>query len=470
MLTNLCIVLNLNNVIPTISCAWYSFTAWGNLSCEMSAFMNKQRVKTPMSVRHIMVIAAGILLCLGPCALVYNTWSIFVVPVSTTLEVSSSQFTLYITLVYLIGGLASPVAGNLMERFDLRIVLSVSVLFVTVGMGLCAFWIHIWQFYISGILIGFGIVSLMFLAVPTLINRWFVERTGFFIGLCFSMSGVGGALWSMVGGIVFSVADWRSAYLLFAVLVLATGLIASLVLIRSYPSEVGLLPYGAAVGSKTEDAGASQTKGKQWGVSAHVMFRSPVFYTLMITMGIFNALTVVGNLFATYIYHLGDIGSAGVTAQSAIMLASAVAACIMVLSAVGKVLLGAVSDKSLFVALCIPCVCGSLSILFMWFGAPISPLFIYAGGLLCGVLYAAVDALGASFTRQIAGPRDYTLIYSRVAIIVNLAGAVSATLFAAVAEISWEAEWIMALSLIALAFVLGLATIVKGTKLEQTYE
>ena len=142
----------------------------------------------------------------------------------------------------------------------------------------------------------------------------------------------------------------------------------------------------------------------------------------------------------------------------------------MALSALSKVLLGAVSDKSLLVALCIPCVCGALSILCMWFGAPVSSLFIYAGGLLCGVLYAAVDALGASFTRAIAGPRDYTLIYSRVAIVVNLAGAGAATLFAAVAEISWEAEWIMALSLLALTFVLGLYTIVKGKKLEQTYE
>lgn len=478
------------------------FHCLGNISCGMGASMDKQCIKTSLSARHIMVVAAGILLCLGPCALVYNTWSIFVVPVSTALGASSSQFTLYITLVYLIGGLASPVAGNLMERFDLRIVLSISVLFVVIGMGLCSFWNQIWQFYISGVLIGFGIVSLMFLAVPTLINRWFVERTGFFIGLCFSMSGVGGALWSMVGGIVFSIADWRSAYLLFALLVLVTGLIATVVLIRSYPSEVGLEPYGTLVDSKmnndnlsesefeqleftnphsvgagtscdsdTNDAKADfDAKGKQWGVPARVMFRSPVFYTLMITMGIFNALTVVGNLFATYIYYLGDSGSAGITPDSAIMLASAVAACIMVLSAVSKVLLGAVSDKSLVVALCIPCICGSLSILCMWFGAPLSSVFVYAGGLLCGVLYAAVDALGASFTRQIAGPRDYTLIYSRVAIIVNLAGAVSATLFAAVAEISWEAEWIMALSLIAITFVLGMVTIKKGKRLEQTYE
>ena len=43
--------------------------------------MNKNS-KTPLATRHIMIVIAGILICLGPCALVYNTWSIFVVHVS----------------------------------------------------------------------------------------------------------------------------------------------------------------------------------------------------------------------------------------------------------------------------------------------------------------------------------------------------------------------------------------------------
>lgn len=30
-----------------------------------------------MTGRHVMVLLAGVLICLGPCALVYNTWSIF---------------------------------------------------------------------------------------------------------------------------------------------------------------------------------------------------------------------------------------------------------------------------------------------------------------------------------------------------------------------------------------------------------
>lgn len=435
-----------------------------------------------MTSRHVMVILAGILICLGPCALVYNTWSIFIVPVTASLDASSSQFTFYITLVYLISALASPVMGNLMERFDLRMVLSLSVVLVALGMVLCSFWDAIWQFYISGALIGFGIVSLMFLAVPTLINRWFKKRTGFFIGLCFSMSGIGGAVWSMVGGAIFAIANWRVAYLIFAGIVLVTGLIATIVLIRSYPSEIGLLPYGESLADQgstnpvenvaiyNRENNIANQKPKEWGVSASVMFRSPVFYSLMVTMGIFNSLTVVGNLFATYIYHLSDLGVSSITSENAVMLASGVAACIMALSAAGKVILGAVSDKSLYIALSIPCICGVVSIVCMWFGGPISSVFIYAGGLLCGVLYAAVDALGASFTRQIVGPRDYTLIYSRVAIVVNVAGAISATLFAAVAEVSWEAEWIMALSLILIAFVLGLITIQKGKTLNQTYE
>ncbi len=70
------------------------FHCLGNISCGMGASMDKQCIKTSLSARHIMVVAAGILLCLGPCALVYNTWSIFVVPVSTALGASSSQFTL----------------------------------------------------------------------------------------------------------------------------------------------------------------------------------------------------------------------------------------------------------------------------------------------------------------------------------------------------------------------------------------
>ena len=81
------------------------------------------------------------------------------------------------------------------------------------------------------------------------------------------------------------------------------------------------------------------------GVSASVMFRSPVFYLLILSMGIFNSLTVTVNLYATYIHHLGALALAGITPEGAMMMASVIASCLMAVSAGSKVLLGAISDK-----------------------------------------------------------------------------------------------------------------------------
>ncbi len=433
---------------------------------------------TAMTVRHWFIVLAGILIAFGPCALVYNVWSIFVVPVSNELGVASSQFTFFITLVYLIGGIAAPFAGNLLQKFDLRIVLSVSVLLVAAGLLGCSFWTQIWQFYASGVVIGFGVVSLMFLAIPTLVNRWFAKRTGFFIGLCFAMSGIGGAVWSMVGGILIADFSWRTAYLVFSAAVLVLGLLATLGLVRSYPSEVGLRPYrtegeresDTQQNGTQQDCSSDEPVAKQWGVSAHVMFRSPVFYLLMVSMGLFNALTVVVNLYASYIYHLGDAGLAGITPESAVLMASSVAAGIMAVAALGKVVLGALCDKSMMAALSMATLCGLASIVLMWVGES-QALLIYVGGALGGVLYAAIDGLAPSLTRQVVGPRDYTIIYSRIAMFVNFAGAFAATAFTAVSEISWEAEWMLGIAVVAASFALGAAAVLLARKtLTPTYE
>lgn len=426
-------------------------------------------IREPMTCRHWLIIAAGVLIAFGPCALVYNVWSIFVVPVSSSLGVASSQFTFFITLVYLVGGIAAPFAGNLLQKYDLRIVLSVSVAMVALGLFLCSFWNHIYLFYVSGVVVGFGIVSLMFLAIPTLINRWFLQHAGLFMGICFAMSGVGGAVWSMVGGLIIDASTWRVAYQVFSALVLVIGLFATLVCVRSYPEEVGLRPFGAQP-LQEDSASAHGGEGlKLRGVSASVMFRSPVFYLLIFSMGIFNALTVTVNLYATYIHHLGALGLAGITPDGAVIMASVVASCLMAVSAGSKVLLGAISDKSMIGALAIAFVGGVVSICCMWLWAW-SPEVIVFGGALGGVLYAAIDALAPSITRQIVGPRDYTIIYSRVAIVVNLAGAVAATVFTAVAEASWEAEWVMSLILVTVAFASCVAAVRFGKNLEQTLE
>ncbi|MFR5090642.1 MAG: hypothetical protein ACLTDR_00145 [Adlercreutzia equolifaciens] len=53
-------------------------------------------------------------------------------------------------------------------------------------------------FYVAAVMLGLGEITILWLAIPTLINRWFVERAGFFIGLCMAFTGIGGAIWCRV--------------------------------------------------------------------------------------------------------------------------------------------------------------------------------------------------------------------------------------------------------------------------------
>lgn len=63
------------------------------------------------------------------------------------------------------------------------------------------------------------------------------------------------------------------------------------------------------------------------------------------------------------------------------MMASVTASCLMAVSAGSKVLLGAISDKSMIGALVIAFVGGVVSICCMWFGSS-SPELIMLGGAL----------------------------------------------------------------------------------------
>ena len=73
------------------------------------------------SVRAVLVIAAcGIGNILGATTIINATFSNFLVPVSTSLGWPRSRFSFVLTLISLVGVVAYPVAGRLIDRFGAR--------------------------------------------------------------------------------------------------------------------------------------------------------------------------------------------------------------------------------------------------------------------------------------------------------------------------------------------------------------
>ena len=146
-----------------------------------------------------LIVLSGIVITCVPCALVLSCAGIFFTPVSTFFGVSKATYSLYFSILNVAMMVALPVAGRLMERLDMRLVLSACV--VMAGGGLIAFstFNEMWQFYVVGAVLGLALAPLLYLAVPALINAWCVKRVGFFVGLCMAFTGIGGVIFNPVG-------------------------------------------------------------------------------------------------------------------------------------------------------------------------------------------------------------------------------------------------------------------------------
>lgn len=469
--------------------------------------------RSGLSLRHICVVATCAILCFTCSGMVFNTWSIFIVPISHDLGVETNQFTLNVSIIYLSAAFMAAPMGNLMEKYDLRLVFSFSIFSCASGFLLGTFWTEVWQFYLSGILEGIGVVTITYLGAPTIVNRWFNVHMGLLIGICVAMAGIGGAVWSLIGGYLIAGFDWRAAYMVYGIIIIILCVPITIICIRSYPSDVGSKPYGATHHSyrntlhhrakiafkkhrhvsaqadpsthisaslenktiTTKDIDTTQTTSAQtatlvWGTSAKAAFRTPAFFTLALTIALFNATAQAGNLFPTYVYHLESNALLSITATDAVLIASFVAMCMHISQAVAKITLGAIADRTIIAALCISCGCGALGIILIWQGVAHSNNCLYFGSVLFGFLYGATNVLGPTITRKLFGAREYTKIYSRIAMIINLAPAISTTAFTTLTQISWDLQYSVVLCLIALIGILSLITVFQGKSIKQTLE
>ena len=154
-----------------------------------------QRAKGGPHYAYAIVAACIAITCL-PCALILSCAGIFFTPVSEFFGVPKATFTLYFSILNLAMMVALPVSGKFMGKCDLRALLSGCVALCgagCIGMGFCQ---QMWQFYVCGAVMGIGSAPLLYLAIPTLINAWFVKRVGFFVGLCMAFTGIGGVIFN----------------------------------------------------------------------------------------------------------------------------------------------------------------------------------------------------------------------------------------------------------------------------------
>ena len=337
--------------------------------------------------------------------LVMSCAGIFYKPVSQELGVSVGQFGLYMSFNYLASSLMLSVAGRMMQRYSARWLLTVSsaLLGVTViGMSMAD---HLWQFYVAGAVIGITMAFLLYLSFPTLVNRWFKTRVGLFFGICSAASGIGGVLFNPLGQSRIEHYGWRTTYLLFglAMLIIVTPLLA--LLLRDYPKDKGLLPFGCGIEEKKATAAPAE------GMAYKDALCTPLFYMLIIFAFLMIAVSTLNLFIPSYVSEIGFLGQAGLVASS-----------VMVGVTIGKVALGMINDRSTLTGVAVTMILGIAGLLLMLFGG-IGLWVVIAGGFLFGWAYAGVTVQTPMLVRSVFGTKDYAQIYSNISIAFSVGGA-----------------------------------------------
>lgn len=434
-----------------------------------------------------LIVASCIVITFVPCAMVLSCAGIFFTPVSSYLGVPTGTFSLYFSIVNLALTLILPVGGTLLARLGARALFSACVAIDGVTLIAMSFFTEVWQFYVAGVFLGVGVGPLVWLAVPTLVNAWCVKRVGFFVGLCMAFTGIGGVVFNPVGTALIGMGPegWRLGYLVFGIVILVAALPVTLLIIRSNPAEKGLAPYGAeapapafadaarqtaakgasaasAAGDSPAETGGGSPAPAAWGVPAKRAMRMPVFFAIAAFGFLINVNQMAYQFFPSYCQSFAD------TMPGIAALAGVVASACMGGQAIGKVILGALNDRSPRAGLVLGIAAGAAGIAAMWAFPGAAPLLL-GGSFLFGLVYACTTVETPLVTRTVFGSRDYARIYAPISMAAAAGGIVATAVYGFVIDLpgGFAAMFTMNFVCMAACAVLGLAALRRGKKLHE---
>lgn len=367
--------------------------------------------KTPGGKMHYgFIIVACCCLMMGVnVGLSFSCAGIFYEPVSQAIGVSVGRFGLYMSIMYVASSLMLPLAGKMIERMSARLLFTGSCALMGLTYLAMAFFTNVWEFYVSGAVMGCTLAFLLYLSFPTLVNRWFRTKVGLLIGVCSAASGIGGMIFNPIAAWIITEWGWRMAYGCFAALLLLVVTPLLYIFLRDWPADKGLRAYGEEVAEAVAGVGI---KGD--GVEYSHAVKMPVFYSLIIFSFLMMGISTLNLFIPKYVTSM----------EFSLEQASYAASAAMAGVTLGKLVLGYINDRNCRLGVLVTTLGGTLGLLLMIFGSH-ALFLIFGGAFLFGWAYAGVTVQTAMLTREVFGSRSYARIYAMMSIALAVGGAVA---------------------------------------------
>ncbi|MDI7860605.1 MFS transporter [Rhizobiaceae bacterium n13] len=251
-------------------------------------------------------------------------------------EISEISSAMAVRLVLF--GLLGPFAAAFMNHFGIRKVVCTALLLIVGGIIGSCFMTETWQLVLLwGVVLGIGTGMTALVLGATVATRWFSHRRGLVVGLMTASNATGQLVFLPLLAALTEVYGWRTA-MVFVVTIIVAAMVLVVLLMRDYPADIGLAPYGETT---INPPPPSTTQLSSLLLSPLAALRdassSSTFWVLFLTFFVCG-LSTNGLIQTHWISICGDFGLAAVGAAGML-------AVIGVFDFVGTILAGWLSDR-----------------------------------------------------------------------------------------------------------------------------
>lgn len=386
----------------------------------------------------------------GAAAITFNCAGIFLEPVSKGINTSIGKLSLYLTILYSSVALFLPFAGRLISRYNIRLLASAAVILNGITYIAMSRFTEVHQFYIAGIALGVSGTIILYLLAPSIINRWFKAKTGLFLGITMAFSGIGSIALNPVGTMIIENYGWRSGYLVFGCVLLLLVLPFAAFGLKNHPSDMGLKAYG-----ETD----SDTSIKTDGISVKEAFKMPSFYLIGVFAICIAVMSGIFNFLPSYVSFKGFSSMIGAYAASFAMAGNMS----------GKIILGAVNDRTVSGGLLLG-VTAVLTGLFLLLFIPGSMMWIiFLGALMYGFTHSVCTVQCPLLVKNVFGNREYPRIYANIMVVSALGSAIGGFFGFVVTHKGYNTMFIAGIILGIITLTAGTTALIKEGKLTNPF-
>lgn len=187
------------------------------------------------------VIVAVCFVILTLTSLVATSFPVFYVPVLEGFKWSRGSTAIALSLHLILSGIASPFAGEMIDRYGPRLIMPVGAIITGGSLVLLSRSNALWQVYLTfGITAAVGCAAIHITPLTALTANWFDRNRGKAISIVVAGPGAGQLFILPVLQDLIQKKGWRSSYLLFGLAILIVPTILSRLFLYRLPSDRGL--------------------------------------------------------------------------------------------------------------------------------------------------------------------------------------------------------------------------------------